>query len=50
VAAALWILMIVGIAGSAGITGALLDPFSLDRLVRVAAGVARWPSCSRCWR
>jgi len=39
VAAALWILMIVGIAGSAGVTGALLDPFSLDRLVLVAAGV-----------
>lgn len=40
VAAALWIMMIVGIAASAGITGALLDPFSLERLVTVSAGVS----------
>jgi BCD family chlorophyll transporter-like MFS transporter len=40
VAAALWIMMIFGIAASAGITGALLDPFSLQRLVAVAVGVS----------
>jgi BCD family chlorophyll transporter-like MFS transporter len=39
VAAALWILMIFGIAVSAIITGKLLDPFSLERLVAVSAGV-----------
>jgi BCD family chlorophyll transporter-like MFS transporter len=39
VAAGLWIMMIMGIVASAGITGALLDPFSLRRLVLVGAGV-----------
>lgn len=39
VAAVLWIMMIVGIAMSAGITGALLDPFSFARLAWVSAGV-----------
>ncbi len=39
VAAGLWIMMIAGIAVSAGVTGALLDPFSLPRLVAVSAGV-----------
>ncbi len=34
-----WIMMIVGIVISAGTAGALLDPFSLTRLVQVAAGV-----------
>jgi BCD family chlorophyll transporter-like MFS transporter len=32
-------MMIVGIAGSAVVTGKLLDPFSLDRLLLVACGV-----------
>lgn len=40
VAAVLWIMMIVGIAASAGITGALLDPFSWPRLIAVAVGVS----------
>lgn len=39
VAAALWVMMIAGIVASAAITGALLDPFSLERLVYVGAGV-----------
>lgn len=34
-----WIMMIVGIVISAGTAGALLDPFSPDRLLMVAAGV-----------
>ena len=34
-----WIMMIVGIVISAGIAGAVLDPFSPSRLVQVAAGV-----------
>lgn len=38
-AATLWILMIVGIVLSAGITGKLLDPFSPARLVAVGTGV-----------
>lgn len=38
-AAATWILMIVGIILTAGIGGALLDPFSFGRLVAVTAGV-----------
>lgn len=40
VAAVLWIMMIAGIAVSAGVTGALLDPFSLSRMVAVASGVS----------
>ena len=39
VAAGLWIMMIAGIAVTAGVTGALLDPFSLPRLVAVSSGV-----------
>jgi BCD family chlorophyll transporter-like MFS transporter len=35
-----WILMIVGIIITAGVSGALLDPFSPARLVAVAGGVA----------
>lgn len=38
-AAMTWILMIVGIIATAGIGGALLDPFSYPRLVLVTAGV-----------
>jgi BCD family chlorophyll transporter-like MFS transporter len=39
VAAGLWVMMILGIVLSAGITGALLDPFSFGRLVAVGGGV-----------
>lgn len=39
-AAVTWIMMVAGIAVSAGIAGALLDPFSFARLLRVVAGVA----------
>jgi BCD family chlorophyll transporter-like MFS transporter len=35
-----WIMMIVGIVVSAGISGALLQPFSAQRLAMVASGVA----------
>ena len=35
-----WIMMIAGIVLSAGIAGALIDPFSLSRLAIVAGGVA----------
>jgi BCD family chlorophyll transporter-like MFS transporter len=35
-----WIMMIVGIVVTAGIAGALIDPFSLPRLANVVAGVA----------
>lgn len=38
-AALTWILMIVGIIATAGIGGALLDPFSYPRLIAVTAGV-----------
>lgn len=38
-AAMTWILMIVGIIATAGVGGALLDPFSYPRLVAVTAGV-----------
>jgi len=34
-----WIMMIVGIVISAGVAGALLDPYSPARLINVAAGV-----------
>jgi BCD family chlorophyll transporter-like MFS transporter len=34
-----WIMMIAGIVITAGIAGALIDPFSLPRLARVAGGV-----------
>lgn len=39
-AATTWIMMIVGIVITAGVAGALLDPFSPQRLAYVAAGVA----------
>lgn len=39
-AAITWIMMIVGIVVTAGVTGALVDPFSQERLVRIVAGVA----------
>lgn len=39
-AAVTWIMMVMGIVLSAGIAGALLDPFSWLRLVQVSAGVA----------
>jgi len=38
-AATVWLMMIAGFAITAGVVGQLLDPFSLPRLVRVAAGV-----------
>ena len=38
-AALLWIMMIFGIAVTAGVSGQLLDPFSFDRLITVTAGV-----------
>ena len=39
-AAVTWIMMVMGIVISAGIAGALLDPFSWMRLVQVSGGVA----------
>ncbi|MBY0568760.1 MAG: BCD family MFS transporter [Hyphomonadaceae bacterium] len=39
-AATTWIMMIVGIVITAGVAGALLDPFSPQRLAFVATGVA----------
>jgi BCD family chlorophyll transporter-like MFS transporter len=39
-AATTWIMMVAGIAISAGIAGSLLDPFSEQRLALVAGGVA----------
>ncbi|WP_372918382.1 BCD family MFS transporter [Sandarakinorhabdus sp.] len=47
-----WIMMIVGIVISAGVAGALLDPFSPTRLVQVAAGVvvaAFTVTCAAMW-
>lgn len=38
-AALLWIMMIFGIAVTAGVSGQLLDPFSFARLIAVTAGV-----------
>jgi len=38
-AALLWIMMIFGIAVTAGVSGQLLDPFSFERLISVTAGV-----------
>jgi len=35
-----WIMMIVGIVVSAGVTGGLLQPFSAQRLAMIASGVA----------
>ncbi len=39
-AAVTWIMMVAGIVLSAGVSGALLDPFSEQRLALVASGVA----------
>jgi BCD family chlorophyll transporter-like MFS transporter len=39
-AAVTWIMMIAGIVVTAGVAGALIDPFSLARLAKVASGVA----------
>lgn len=39
-AATTWIMMILGIAGTAGVAGGLLDPFSMARLALVSSGVA----------
>ncbi|MDX2223415.1 MAG: BCD family MFS transporter [Rhodospirillaceae bacterium] len=39
-AAIAWIMMVMGIAVTAGVSGALLDPYSPQRLALVAAGVA----------
>ncbi|PCD03648.1 MFS transporter [Sphingomonas spermidinifaciens] len=39
-AAIAWIMMILGIAVTAGVVGALIDPFSPARLLRIAAWVA----------
>ncbi|MEL7487047.1 MAG: BCD family MFS transporter [Pseudomonadota bacterium] len=38
-AAIVWIMMIFGFVVTAGVAGHLLDPFSMERLIRVAAGV-----------
>jgi BCD family chlorophyll transporter-like MFS transporter len=35
-----WVMMITGIVVTAGVAGALIDPFSLGRLAKVAGGVA----------
>jgi BCD family chlorophyll transporter-like MFS transporter len=48
-----WIMMIVGIVISAGISGKLLDPFSPQRLIGVAAGVVACAfalTCLAVWR
>ncbi len=39
-AAITWIMMVAGIAVTAGVAGALIDPFSIRRLALVAGGVA----------
>lgn len=39
-AALTWIMMVAGIAISAGVAGSLLDPFSMPRLAMVTGGVA----------
>jgi BCD family chlorophyll transporter-like MFS transporter len=39
-AAITWIMMVAGIVVTAGVAGALLDPFSMQRLAMVASGVA----------
>jgi len=39
-AAVVWIMMIAGFVLTAGVAGALLDPFSMRRLVAVTAGVS----------
>lgn len=44
-AAIVWIMMIVGFVLTAGIGGSLLDPFSLNRLILVTAGVCAVALC-----
>jgi len=44
-AAVTWIMMVAGIVVAAGVAGALLDPFSPERLVEVAGGVALSALC-----
>ncbi len=39
-AAIVWIMMIFGFVVTAGVAGSLLEPFSMERLVAVAAGVS----------
>ncbi len=39
-AAIVWIMMIFGFVLTAGVAGQLLDPFSMERLIAVAAGVS----------
>ena len=39
-AAVTWIMMVAGIVVSAGVSGAMLEPFSEERLIIVASGVA----------
>lgn len=39
-ATTVWIMMIAGFVVTAGVSGSLLDPFTPDRLLRVAGGVA----------
>ena len=39
-AAMTWIMMIAGIAGTAGIAGQLIEPFTAERLTEVVAGIA----------
>lgn len=39
-AAITWIMMVAGIAVSAGVTGSLIEPFSMERLALVAGGLA----------
>jgi len=39
-AAITWIMMVAGIAVTAGVAGALLDPFSMQRLAMVASAIA----------
>lgn len=47
-----WIMMIIGIVIAAGVAGKLIDPFSPDRLLKVAAGVvavAFLVTCAAVW-
>jgi len=39
-AAITWIMMVIGIVITAGVAGALLDPFSMRRLALIASGIA----------
>lgn len=44
-----WIMMIAGIVVSAGTAGKLLDPYSPERLIAVAAGVVTVAFCVTCF-